>query len=71
MSCTIVLCVSPVSSTHPPHVQRSGAHGTLATDHALLEKRFRDMKVYYIFEGTGQIQRIVICIRLMPALRAF
>jgi alkylation response protein AidB-like acyl-CoA dehydrogenase len=27
------------------------------SDHQLLEKWFRDIKVYDIFEGTGQIQR--------------
>jgi acyl-CoA dehydrogenase len=48
-----------------------GAHGSLATDHALLEKWFRDIKVYDIFEGTGQIQRVVISKRLMNNLKAF
>ncbi len=41
-------------------IEICGAHGSIATDHALLEKWFRDIKVYDIFEGTGQIQRIVI-----------
>jgi acyl-CoA dehydrogenase len=48
-----------------------GAHGSLADDHGLLEKWFRDIKVYDIFEGTGQIQRIVIAKRLFQDLRAF
>jgi acyl-CoA dehydrogenase len=52
-------------------IEICGAHGSLATDHALLEKWFRDIKVYDIFEGTGQIQRIVISKRLMTDLRAF
>ena len=40
---------------------RSAApHGSIATEHQLLEKWFRDIKVYDIFEGTGQIQRVVI-----------
>ncbi len=52
-------------------IEICGAHGTLAGDHQLLEKWFRDIKVYDIFEGTGQIQRIVISKRLMPDLRAF
>jgi acyl-CoA dehydrogenase len=52
-------------------IEICGAHGTLATDHALLEKWFRDIKVYDIFEGTGNIQRVVISKRLMPSIRAF
>jgi acyl-CoA dehydrogenase len=52
-------------------IEICGAHGTIAEDHALLEKWFRDIKVYDIFEGTGQIQRIVISKRLMPDLRSF
>ena len=44
---------------------------SLATEHALLEKWFRDIKVYDIFEGTGQIQRIVISKRLIPSIKAF
>lgn len=52
-------------------IEICGAHGTLATDHALLEKWFRDIKVYDIFEGTGQIQRVVISKRLVTDLRAF
>jgi acyl-CoA dehydrogenase len=52
-------------------IEICGAHGTLATDHALLEKWFRDIKVYDIFEGTGNIQRVVISKRIMPGLKAF
>jgi acyl-CoA dehydrogenase len=52
-------------------IEICGAHGSLEHDHALLEKWFRDIKVYDIFEGTGQIQRIVISKRLMTDLRAF
>ncbi|MCC6663395.1 MAG: acyl-CoA dehydrogenase family protein [Polyangiaceae bacterium] len=52
-------------------IEICGAHGTLSEDHALLEKWFRDIKVYDIFEGTGQIQRIVISKRLLTDLRAF
>ena len=52
-------------------IEICGAHGSLATDHALLEKWFRDIKVYDIFEGTGNIQRIVISKRLMPGLKSF
>jgi acyl-CoA dehydrogenase len=48
-----------------------GAEGTIAKDHQLLEKWFRDIKVYDIFEGTGQIQRIVIAKRLLTDLKAF
>lgn len=37
----------------------------------LVEKWFRDVKVYDIFEGTGQIQRIVIAKRLFETLKSF
>lgn len=52
-------------------IEICGAHGSLATEHALLEKWFRDIKVYDIFEGTGNIQRVVISKRLMTGLKAF
>jgi acyl-CoA dehydrogenase len=52
-------------------IEICGAHGALATEHALLEKWFRDIKVYDIFEGTGNIQRVVISKRLMPGIKAF
>jgi acyl-CoA dehydrogenase len=52
-------------------IEICGAEGTLARDHQLLEKWFRDIKVYDIFEGTGQIQRVVIAKRLFPDLKAF
>lgn len=52
-------------------IEICGAHGSLSEDHALLEKWFRDIKVYDIFEGTGQIQRIVISKRLLTDLKAF
>lgn len=48
-----------------------GAEGSIENDHAPLEKWFRDIKVYDIFEGTGQIQRIVISKRLMTDLKSF
>lgn len=51
-------------------IEICGAEGTVQ-EHALLEKWFRDIKVYDIFEGTGQIQRIVISKRLMPDLKSF
>jgi acyl-CoA dehydrogenase len=38
---------------------------------SLVEKWFRDIKVYDIFEGTGQIQRIVIAKRLLEGLKSF
>ncbi len=37
----------------------------------LLEKWFRDIKVYDIFEGTGQVQRIVIAKRILENLKSF
>ncbi|HEY2515068.1 MAG TPA: acyl-CoA dehydrogenase family protein [Polyangiaceae bacterium] len=52
-------------------IEICGAEGTLAKDHQLLEKWFRDIKVYDIFEGTGQIQRVVIAKRLFSDLKAF
>jgi acyl-CoA dehydrogenase len=52
-------------------IEICGAHGSLATEHALLEKWFRDIKVYDIFEGTGNIQRVVISKRLIPEIRGF
>lgn len=52
-------------------IEVCGAEGTVSAEHALLEKWFRDIKVYDIFEGTGQIQRIVISKRLLPDLKAF
>lgn len=52
-------------------IEICGAEGTIAQDHQLLEKWFRDIKVYDIFEGTGQIQRIVISKRLLTDLKAF
>lgn len=52
-------------------IEICGAEGSIATEHALLEKWFRDIKVYDIFEGTGQIQRIVISKRLLTDLKSF
>jgi acyl-CoA dehydrogenase len=52
-------------------IEICGAEGSIQKDHQLLEKWFRDIKVYDIFEGTGQIQRIVISKRLMTDLKAF
>ena len=44
-------------------VQILGAHGL--EQNLLVEKWYRDIKVYDIFEGTGQIQRIVISKRIL------
>jgi acyl-CoA dehydrogenase len=44
-------------------VQILGAHGL--EKHALVEKWYRDIKVFDIFEGTAQIQRIVIARRIL------
>ena len=52
-------------------IEICGAHGSIATEHALLEKWFRDIKVYDIFEGTGQIQRVVIAKRILTDLKSF
>lgn len=35
----------------------------------LVEKAFRDIQVYDIFEGTGQVQKLIISRRLMPDIR--
>jgi acyl-CoA dehydrogenase len=52
-------------------IEICGAEGSIAHDHQLLEKWFRDIKVYDIFEGTGAIQRIVISKRLISNLKSF
>jgi acyl-CoA dehydrogenase len=52
-------------------IEICGAHGSIQEEHQLLEKWFRDIKVYDIFEGTGQIQRIVISKRMIAGLKAF
>ncbi len=49
-----------------------GAEATIEEgEHGLLAKWFRDIKVYDIFEGTGQIQRVVISKRLFEGLKSF
>jgi acyl-CoA dehydrogenase len=50
-------------------VQAMGAAGCAGD--SLVEKWFRDIKVYDIFEGTGQIQRMVIAKRLLEGLKSF
>jgi acyl-CoA dehydrogenase len=52
-------------------IEICGAEASIRTDHQLLEKWFRDIKVYDIFEGTGQIQRMVISRRLLTNLKSF
>ncbi len=52
-------------------IEICGVEGTIQRDHQMLEKWFRDIKVYDIFEGTGQIQRIVISKRLFADLKSF
>jgi acyl-CoA dehydrogenase len=44
-------------------VQILGAHGL--ERHQLVEKWYRDIKVFDIFEGTAQIQRVVIAKRIL------
>ncbi|GAC1571698.1 MAG: acyl-CoA dehydrogenase family protein [Polyangiales bacterium] len=48
-----------------------GAEGTIQRENQLLEKWFRDIKVYDIFEGTGQIQRVVIAKRILSGIVSF
>jgi acyl-CoA dehydrogenase len=45
--------------------------GTGTTQEALVEKFFRDIKVYDIFEGTAQAQRIVISKRIVEGITRF
>ncbi len=52
-------------------IELCGIEGSIAREHQLLEKWFRDIKVYDIFEGTGNIQRIVISKRLIEGLKGF
>ena len=46
-------------------IEIMGPEGVLANN--LIEKLYRDQKVYDIFEGTGQIQRVVISRRIFEA----
>jgi acyl-CoA dehydrogenase len=50
-------------------VQVMGAYG--AEDAQFVEKWYRDIKVFDIFEGTGQIQRIVISKRILKEAPSF
>jgi acyl-CoA dehydrogenase len=50
-------------------VQLLGAHGL--EQHQLVEKWYRDIKVFDIFEGTGQIQRVVISKRILKDAPSF
>jgi len=50
-------------------VQIMGAAGV--TNDQMVEKLYRDVKVYDIFEGTGEVQRIVISKRILKDLKAF
>lgn len=52
-------------------IEICGATGTVSTEQLFVEKWFRDIKVYDIFEGTGQIQRVVISKRILPGLHGF
>jgi acyl-CoA dehydrogenase len=50
-------------------VQLLGAHGLMREQ--LVEKWYRDIKVFDIFEGTGQIQRVVISRRILREAPSF
>jgi acyl-CoA dehydrogenase len=50
-------------------VQIMGAHGL--EQHQFVEKWYRDIKVFDIFEGTAQIQRIVISKRILKEMPNF
>jgi len=47
-------------------IEIMGVHGCLREN--LIEKLYRDQKVFDIFEGTGQIQRIIISRRIFEAM---
>ncbi len=47
-------------------IEIMGVHGCLREN--LLEKLYRDQKVYDIFEGTGQIQRVIISRRIFQSM---
>ncbi len=47
-------------------IEIMGIHGCLREN--LIEKLYRDQKVFDIFEGTGQIQRIIISRRIFQAM---
>lgn len=47
-------------------IEIMGVHGCLREN--LVEKLYRDQKVFDIFEGTGQIQRIIISRRIFQAM---
>jgi acyl-CoA dehydrogenase len=49
-------------------IEIMGPEGVL--ENHLIEKLYRDQKVYDIFEGTGQVQRVVISRRLFEGLAA-
>ncbi len=49
-------------------IEIMGPEGVLANN--LVEKLYRDQKVYDIFEGTGQVQRVVISRRIFEAFAA-
>jgi acyl-CoA dehydrogenase len=50
-------------------VEILGAHGL--EQHQFVEKWYRDIKVFDIFEGTGQIQRVVISKRILKEPPSF
>jgi acyl-CoA dehydrogenase len=52
-------------------IEICGAEGTISREDQLLDKWFRDIKVYDIFEGTGQVQRVVIAKRILSDLKSF
>jgi len=49
-------------------IEIMGPEGVL--ENHMIEKLYRDQKVYDIFEGTGQIQRVVISRRIFEGFQA-
>ena len=62
-------CATAALEATATAVQILGAAGCAGD--SLTEKWFRDIKVFDIFEGTGQIQRVVIAKRLLEGLKSF
>ena len=50
---------------HPARLRRTGRHRRLFRARPLLEKWARDSKILDIFEGTQQIQQLIVARRLL------
>lgn len=61
-----VYAAQVVANVTSKAIEIMGVHGCLWEN--LVEKHYRDQKVYDIFEGTGQIQRIIISRRIFESM---